>query len=134
MRAQFIRGQDPKDALKLGNVSQRLMDRGRVLMRKALEEIVQEFGGSFRIYRLPKSNIVRGLWKPGPEIFSWDEGKRFLNYSIDQVISDEYEVYYRLDYYKSGTGEALGGKSAGDTIEEAKKSIIHEFLESDSRA
>lgn len=69
LKAQFVyenldfeRGQDPKDALGIGNH----MEKAKRQLRKAMKEITSEYGGNYRISRGHRGIMpeIRAIWNP----------------------------------------------------------------------
>jgi hypothetical protein len=65
----FERGGDPKDALRIGNVHNRRLERGREEIKRALSDVVKKHGGKFRVYIVKNSmgddpTGMRGMWTP----------------------------------------------------------------------
>jgi hypothetical protein len=51
MRAQFIRGQDPKDSLDIGDIRLRADSRLKNFLQAEMEKIVNSIGGVYKIRR-----------------------------------------------------------------------------------
>jgi hypothetical protein len=79
MKAQFVyealdfeRGIDPKDAMNIGKKDVRMTKEARKNLEYAMDKLVQDFGGKYKIMKLPKINNkygsgevfrIHGYWK-----------------------------------------------------------------------
>lgn len=92
MRAQFVRGQDPKDTLNIGNIKLRADSKLKFFLKSEMDKIVNYQGGTYKIRRYKDS--------------SWESDQSLSMYSAFYLIDGQeflIKAYIFFPELKRGT-------------------------------